>query len=61
MGDSTILVKDRIYTITTNENKRELIYDSNGKIIDTLPIFVQSGREIRRNNPLLYFLPAPIY
>lgn len=58
---STILVKDQIYTIATNENKRELVIDSNGKIIDTLPLIVKDGSIVRRNLPLVYLLPVPIY
>ena len=61
MIQSTILVKEQCYTIATNENKRALIYDSNGKLIDTKALQIISGVVQRKKHPHVYFLPIPNY
>lgn len=61
MTQSTILIQDQKYTLGTNENKRELLYDSNKKVITTFPLIVKDGIVIRRNLPLLYYLPSPTW
>lgn len=61
IADSTILIKDQKYTLATNEYKRELLYDSNKKIIRTFPLIIKDGIVIRRNLSLLYYLPYPTW
>lgn len=37
MSESTIYIRNQIYTLQATENKRKIIRDSNGKFIDTKP------------------------
>ena len=40
LGNSSILIKDQIYTLTATDNKRELVY-KNGVLIDTKNIIIK--------------------
>jgi len=42
LEDSTITVKDQIYTLKVTSNKRNLIYDSNNKLINTKPYIIKN-------------------
>ena len=56
---SAIIVKSDKYTLTINENKREIIYNSWGDFIDTIPLCLNDGVLEKRNPNSLYYLPAP--
>jgi len=56
---SAIIVKSDRYTLTINENKREIIYNSWGDFIDTIPLYLNEGVLEKRNPYKLYYLPAP--
>lgn len=43
ISQANILVKEDSYKLIITENKRQLIYDSNGKFIDTLPLITING------------------
>ena len=38
LSQGQILIRDEIYTLTINDSKRELIYDTNNNFTDTRPI-----------------------
>lgn len=59
-SEATINVLDQIYTLRATENKRELIKDSVGKIIDTRPYQLLNGELVKRDKFILYYLNAPI-
>jgi hypothetical protein len=54
-----ISVLKQIYTLSATDNKRELIRDSCGKLIDTRPYHVIDGKIIELEKFILYYLPAP--
>ena len=56
---SAIIVKSDKYTLTINENKREIIYNSWGDFFDTIPLYLNDGVLEKRNPNSLYYLPAP--
>lgn len=43
ISKANISIKQEIYTLMVNNNKRKLIYDNNNKFIDTSPILLKSG------------------
>ena len=47
------------YTLSLTEYKREMIYNSLGDLIDTIPLFLKNGELVERNPPILHYLPAP--
>jgi hypothetical protein len=53
---SAIIVKSDRYTLTINENKREIIYNSWGDFIDTIPLYLNNGVLVKRNPDPLYYL-----
>jgi hypothetical protein len=42
-GGGEIVVKDEIYTLMVTTNKRDLIYNSEGVLVDTSPIFIDES------------------
>jgi len=46
LEDSTITVKDQIYTLKVKDNKRKLIYDQNNKLINTKPYIIKNDKLI---------------
>jgi hypothetical protein len=40
MAKGNISIKEEIYTLSATENKREFVYDSNNKIVDTKPLII---------------------
>lgn len=56
---SVILVKKENYTLGLNENKREMIFNSWGDFVDTIPLYLKDGVLEKRNPPALHYLPAP--
>src|SRR5690606_41158206 len=56
-SESTINILDTIYTLRATENKRELIRDSCGKIIDTRPYLLNNGQLVNREKFILFYLP----
>jgi hypothetical protein len=46
--DSSIQIKDQIYTLKVTSNKRELIYDNNNKLINTRPFIIDKDKSIIR-------------
>jgi len=52
-----ISLKEELYTLRITSNKRELIYDSNGKFVDTKPFELNDGRLIKNEETILYYLP----
>jgi hypothetical protein len=59
LDKSVILVKNEKYTLEINENKREIIYNSWGDFVDTIPLYLNDGVLEKRNPDTLYYLPAP--
>jgi hypothetical protein len=53
-----ISVQNECYTLKVTSNKREVIYNSNGKFIDTKPFELVEGK-IKRNPSILHYLPLP--
>lgn len=47
--DSSILITASPYTLSLNDNKRELIFD-NGKLVDTMSIKLKDGKVVRESN-----------
>ena len=43
LNESTINIKEQIYTLKINSNKRQLIYDKNNKLIATKPIIINDN------------------
>lgn len=41
------------------ESKREMIFDSMGYLIDTIPCYLDKGVIVKRNPPVLHYLPKP--
>ena len=52
-----ISIKEEVYTLTITTNKRELIYDSNGKFVSTKPFVLNNGRLIEKEPTILHYLP----
>lgn len=57
VSKSTILVTSEPYTLAITEYKRELVYDSLGNFVDSIPLYLKNGIIVKRNPPLLYYLP----
>lgn len=43
MKKPNIIIKDNIYTLMTIENKKNLVYDNNNKIVDTISLKVENN------------------
>lgn len=54
-----ISLKDEMYTLKVTSNKRELIYDSNGKFVDTKPFELNDGILMKKEPTILHYLPSP--
>lgn len=59
-SNSTISIKDQLYTLAATNNKRELIRDSIGKLISTRPYLYENGELVKRSPFILYYLPIII-
>jgi hypothetical protein len=59
LENSTIVVKNESYTLSLTENKREIVYDSLGNFIDSIPLYLEKGEIIKRNPDIIKYLPAP--
>lgn len=59
ISDSAIEIKMESYTLSLTEFKREMVYNSWGDVIDTIPLFLKEGELVERNPPVLHYLPAP--
>nr|YP_009710628.1 DNA polymerase type B [Amanita brunnescens]QFZ98577.1 DNA polymerase type B [Amanita brunnescens] len=47
LNESTINIKEQIYTLKLNSNKRQLFYDENNKLTATKPIIINDNKEIK--------------
>jgi len=56
LDKAVILVKSEKYTLEINENKREMIFNSWGDFIDTIPLCLNEGVLVKRNPDPLYYL-----
>jgi hypothetical protein len=59
IANSSIIVSMENYTLSVTENKRELVYNSWGELVDTIPLLFKDGVLIKRNPPIVYYLPPP--
>ena len=59
LNDSSIIINLESYTLALSESKRELIFNSWGELVGTIPLFLENGIVVKRNPPTLYYLPAP--
>lgn len=59
MKNSSILVNLEDYTLALTETKRELVLNSWGRLVGTIPLLLENGIVVKRNPPLLHYLPAP--
>lgn len=59
--EGNIIIKDEKYTLTLTDNKREIVRNSFGEAIDTLPILLEAGKVIRRLIPRLFYLQKPLF
>jgi hypothetical protein len=50
-------VESQIYTLAATENKRELVWDSTGKLINTTPYQLLEGKLLKSEKKILYYLP----
>jgi len=48
-GNSEINVNNEIYTLMVTSNKRELVYNSNGQLVDTKPLIINENFSINEN------------
>jgi hypothetical protein len=55
----TISVVSQLYTLSVTTNKREIIFDSVGRFIDTKPFILKGGRRVVNDPFILYYL-SPI-
>ena len=46
LDESTITLKSQLYSLKVTGNKRELIYDSNNKFVDTKPFVIDNNKKI---------------
>lgn len=60
ISKSTIIVTNEPYTLAITENKREIIYDNLGNFIDSIPLFLENGKIVKRKPPIIYYLPLPL-
>ena len=54
----TIRVKDEIYTLMVTDNKRQIIWDSCGRFVDTAPYLLENGEIVSKDAKVLYYLPS---
>jgi hypothetical protein len=47
LKDATINIKNQVYTLKITSNKRQLIYDSNNKLIGTVPYIIDNSKIIK--------------
>jgi DNA polymerase type B, organellar and viral len=47
LDDATISIKNQMYTLKATSNKRQLIYDSNNKLIATKPYIIENDKLIK--------------
>jgi hypothetical protein len=59
-SSATIRILNQVYTLASNENKRELIRNSFGEIVDTAPYQMLNGSIIKSKRRVLYYLSAPL-
>ena len=45
------------FTLSLTENKRDLVFDSLGNFISSLPFILKEGRKLERKLEPLYYLP----
>ena len=45
----SIRVEDQLYNLTVTDNKRQLIYDKNGMLVDTKPFVLENGIIVNKN------------
>ena len=46
-GNSEINVNNEIYTLMVTSNKRELVYNSNGHLVETKPVIINENFSIK--------------
>lgn len=56
----TIQILNQIYTLACNENKRQIIENSFGQFIGTLPYQMSDGMLLKMNKSILFYLKAPL-
>jgi hypothetical protein len=49
ISESTIIIKDTLYTIKQTSNKRELIYNTRNKLINTKPYTITEDKIVKNN------------
>jgi hypothetical protein len=54
---SAIIVEETSYKLSLIENKREMVFDSMGNIINTIPFYLNNGILEKRNPQVLHYLP----
>lgn len=57
-GEGYISIRNEAYTLAVTSNKRELIYDSNGKFISTKPFELINGTVVKSNSTIRHYLPV---
>ena len=57
LSESTIIIKNSPFTLALTGDKRELVFDSLGNFIDSVPFTLENGKLIRIKTPTLYYLP----
>jgi len=53
----SISILNQIYTLSATENKRHIIWDSCGKIVDTRPFELLNGLKVTPDTYMLYYFP----
>jgi hypothetical protein len=56
LDEGYINILDEIYTLSITNNKREIIYDSTGKFVNTKPFELNNGIFIEKEPTVLYYL-----
>jgi hypothetical protein len=46
LTEGNIEIKNEMYTLQVTDNKRELIYDNNNQLINTIPYIINENKEI---------------
>ena len=46
LSDGKINLLEELYTLEVNDNKRQLIYDKNNKLIATKPYIINNSKDI---------------
>lgn len=52
-----ISIKNEAYTLAVTSNKRELVYDTNGKFVSTKPFILSNGQLVDKDPTILPYLP----